>query len=130
MLPWLDLGQIQESQRSEKVPRLGIAYSKPVLAETASSGSRVNIVNVTSAELLRSFDLPKTVCLEFSPKNSVLATWQAYTSEYLPSCRRTRGNRAVQYGLRCSPCPICHCGVFSGRMGSTERAQKVVWVIR
>lgn len=48
-------------------------------------GSRVNVVNITRAELLHSFDLPKTVCLEFSPKNNVLAMWQAYASEYCTS---------------------------------------------
>lgn len=50
--------------------------------EIPSLVSRVNVVNVTRAELLHSFDLPKTVCLEFSPKNNILATWQAYASEY------------------------------------------------
>ncbi|KAL2804532.1 eukaryotic translation initiation factor 2A isoform 2 [Daubentonia madagascariensis] len=41
---------------------------------------RVNIINVTNKGLLHSFDLPKAVCLEFSPKNTVLATWQPYTT--------------------------------------------------
>uniref|UniRef100_A0A8C8Z4Q0 Eukaryotic translation initiation factor 2A n=1 Tax=Prolemur simus TaxID=1328070 RepID=A0A8C8Z4Q0_PROSS len=41
---------------------------------------RVNIISVTNKELLHSFDLPKAVCLEFSPKNTVLATWQPYTT--------------------------------------------------
>ncbi|KAL2804534.1 eukaryotic translation initiation factor 2A isoform 4 [Daubentonia madagascariensis] len=36
--------------------------------------------NVTNKGLLHSFDLPKAVCLEFSPKNTVLATWQPYTT--------------------------------------------------
>lgn len=58
----------------------------------SSFGSRVNIVNVTNAQLLRSFDLPKAVCLEFSPKNNILATWQAYTGEYFSSCKSTQSN--------------------------------------
>uniref|UniRef100_A0ACB8FB91 Eukaryotic translation initiation factor 2A n=2 Tax=Sphaerodactylus townsendi TaxID=933632 RepID=A0ACB8FB91_9SAUR len=44
------------------------------------NGEKINIVNVTSNQLLHTFDLPKTVCLEFSPKGNVLATWQPYTT--------------------------------------------------
>ncbi|XP_026948654.1 eukaryotic translation initiation factor 2A isoform X6 [Sagmatias obliquidens] len=40
----------------------------------------INVINVTNKGQLHSFDLPKTVCLEFSPKNTVLATWQPYTT--------------------------------------------------
>ncbi|XP_009882683.1 PREDICTED: eukaryotic translation initiation factor 2A [Charadrius vociferus] len=57
-----------------------VAFSKDGSLFAWCNGEKVNIVNVTSAELLRSFDLPKAVCLEFSPKNNVLATWQAYTT--------------------------------------------------
>lgn len=70
------------------------------MIETASLGSRVNVVNVTSAELLRSFDLPKTVCLEFSPKNTVLATWQPYTSECSTGCRPAWGNSHLNWVCR------------------------------
>uniref|UniRef100_A0A8C6AUH9 Eukaryotic translation initiation factor 2A n=1 Tax=Monodon monoceros TaxID=40151 RepID=A0A8C6AUH9_MONMO len=41
---------------------------------------RINVINVTNKGQLHSFDLPKAVCLEFSPKNTVLATWQPYTT--------------------------------------------------
>ncbi|XP_034295132.1 eukaryotic translation initiation factor 2A isoform X1 [Pantherophis guttatus] len=44
------------------------------------NGEKVNIVNVTNHNLLHSFDLPKAVCLEFSPKSNVLVTWQLYTT--------------------------------------------------
>ncbi|KAJ6669410.1 hypothetical protein lerEdw1_008219, partial [Lerista edwardsae] len=44
------------------------------------NGEQVNIVNAASGDLVRSFDLPKTVFLEFSPKSNVLATWQPYTT--------------------------------------------------
>ncbi|KAK9401209.1 eukaryotic translation initiation factor 2A [Crotalus adamanteus] len=44
------------------------------------NGEKVNIVNVNSQNLLHSFDLPKAVCLEFSPKSNVLVTWQLYTT--------------------------------------------------
>lgn len=54
------------------------------VAEVISFETRINIFNVTNKGLLHSFDLPKAVCLEFSPKNTVLATWQPYTSKYFP----------------------------------------------
>ncbi|KAM3835520.1 eukaryotic translation initiation factor 2A isoform 4-T4 [Vipera latastei] len=44
------------------------------------NGEKVNIVNVITQNLLHSFDLPKAVCLEFSPKSNVLVTWQLYTT--------------------------------------------------
>lgn len=52
------------------------------VAEVISFETRINVTNVTNKGLLHSFDLPKVVCLEFSPKNTVLATWQPYTSKY------------------------------------------------
>ncbi|XP_030350892.1 eukaryotic translation initiation factor 2A isoform X3 [Strigops habroptila] len=57
-----------------------VAFSKDGSLFGWCNGEKVNVVNVTSAELLCSFDLPKAVCLQFSPKNNVLATWQAYTT--------------------------------------------------
>lgn len=44
------------------------------------NGEKVNIVNVTNHNLLHSFDLPKAVCLEFSPKSNILVTWQPYAT--------------------------------------------------
>ncbi|XP_015455663.1 eukaryotic translation initiation factor 2A isoform X2 [Pteropus alecto] len=41
---------------------------------------RINVTNITNKGLLHSFDLPKVICLEFSPKNTVLAMWQPYTT--------------------------------------------------
>ncbi|XP_062355513.1 eukaryotic translation initiation factor 2A isoform X5 [Cinclus cinclus] len=57
-----------------------VAFSKDGSLFAWCNGQKVNVVNVTRAELLHSFDLPKTVCLEFSPKNNVLAMWQAYAT--------------------------------------------------
>ncbi|NXJ80158.1 EIF2A factor, partial [Trogon melanurus] len=57
-----------------------VAFSKDGSLFAWCNGEKVNVVSVTGAELLRSFDLPKAVCLEFSPKSSILATWQAYTT--------------------------------------------------
>uniref|UniRef100_A0A8C9FC48 Eukaryotic translation initiation factor 2A n=1 Tax=Pavo cristatus TaxID=9049 RepID=A0A8C9FC48_PAVCR len=57
-----------------------VAFSKDGSLFAWCSGEKVNVVNVTSAGLLQSFDLPKAVCLEFSPKNNILATWQAYSA--------------------------------------------------
>ncbi|PIO28250.1 hypothetical protein AB205_0026030, partial [Aquarana catesbeiana] len=44
------------------------------------NGEVTNIVNSADSTLLHSFDLPKVVCLEISPKNTILATWQTYTT--------------------------------------------------
>ncbi|NP_001120561.2 eukaryotic translation initiation factor 2A [Xenopus tropicalis] len=44
------------------------------------NGEVINIVNCADSKLLHSFDLPKVVGLEFSPKNTILATWQTYTT--------------------------------------------------
>ena len=54
------------------------------IAEVISFETRINVISVTKKGLLHSFNLPKAVCLEFSPKNTVLATWQPYTSKYIP----------------------------------------------
>lgn len=43
---------------------------------------RVSVIKVSTGELVKSFDLPKTSVLEFSPLNKVLATWQHYTSKH------------------------------------------------
>ena len=39
------------------------------IAEVISFETRINVISVTKKGLLHSFDLPKAVCLEFSPKN-------------------------------------------------------------
>uniref|UniRef100_A0A6I8NU95 Eukaryotic translation initiation factor 2A n=1 Tax=Ornithorhynchus anatinus TaxID=9258 RepID=A0A6I8NU95_ORNAN len=44
------------------------------------NGEKVNIANVSDNGLLQSLNLPKVVCLAFSPKNSILATWQPYST--------------------------------------------------
>ena len=75
------------------------------IAEVISFETRINIINVTNKGLRHSFDLPKTVCLEFSPKNTVLATWQPYTSKYFPIVRiltrsvQFRGEKETVYNL-------------------------------
>ncbi|KAL8188364.1 UNVERIFIED_CONTAM: Eukaryotic translation initiation factor 2A [Gekko kuhli] len=66
----------RDSGRNCKV----FAFSKDGSFFAWCNGEQINIVNVTSNELLHSFDLPKTVCLEFSPKGNILATWQPYTT--------------------------------------------------
>ncbi|KAF0879824.1 EIF2A factor, partial [Crocuta crocuta] len=55
-------------------------FSKDGTLFAWGNGEKVNIISVTNKGLLHSFDLPKAVCLEFSPKNTVLATWQPYTT--------------------------------------------------
>ncbi|KAH0624077.1 hypothetical protein JD844_007414 [Phrynosoma platyrhinos] len=66
----------RESGKNSKV----FTFSKDGSLFAWCNGEQVNIVNVTSHNVLQSFDLPKTVCLEFSPKNNVLVTWQPYTT--------------------------------------------------
>ncbi|MEJ1277550.1 eukaryotic translation initiation factor 2A [Cricetulus griseus] len=55
-------------------------FSKDGTLFAWNNGEKVNILNVTNKGLLHSFDVPKAVCLEFSPNNTVLATWQPYTT--------------------------------------------------
>ncbi|KAF2978058.1 hypothetical protein EK904_013909 [Melospiza melodia maxima] len=76
------LEQVRDASSYGPTSRIAprITETRPDLQRITSFGSRVNVFNVTRAELLQSFDLPKTVCLEFSPKNNVLATWQAYAT--------------------------------------------------
>ncbi|KAJ7324780.1 hypothetical protein JRQ81_017800 [Phrynocephalus forsythii] len=66
----------RESVKTGKV----FTFSKDGSLFAWCNGEQVNIVNVTSQSVLSSFDLPKTVCLEFSPKSNVLVTWQPYTT--------------------------------------------------
>uniref|UniRef100_A0AAY4AYI2 Eukaryotic translation initiation factor 2A n=1 Tax=Denticeps clupeoides TaxID=299321 RepID=A0AAY4AYI2_9TELE len=51
----------------------------PPNCEEDSIFQRVSVVKVTDGTLVRSFDLPKTSFLEFSPQKKVLATWHQYT---------------------------------------------------
>ncbi|MEE6501007.1 hypothetical protein FKM82_004028 [Ascaphus truei] len=44
------------------------------------NGEAINIVNSADSELLHTFDLPKVVSIEFSPKKTIVATWQTYTT--------------------------------------------------
>uniref|UniRef100_A0A4W2FCP5 Eukaryotic translation initiation factor 2A n=1 Tax=Bos indicus x Bos taurus TaxID=30522 RepID=A0A4W2FCP5_BOBOX len=55
-------------------------FSKDGTLFAWGNGEKINVISVTKKGLLHSFDLPKAVCLEFSPKNTVLATWQPYTA--------------------------------------------------
>nr|XP_060623707.1 eukaryotic translation initiation factor 2A isoform X1 [Anolis sagrei ordinatus] len=66
----------RESGKNSKV----FAFSKDGSLFAWCNGEQVNMVNVTSHNVLQSFDLPKTVCLAFSPKSNVLVTWQPYTT--------------------------------------------------
>ncbi|KAM4627356.1 eukaryotic translation initiation factor 2A [Polymixia lowei] len=43
------------------------------------NGQKVSVVKTSDSSVLRTFDLPKTALLEFSPLNTILATWQPYT---------------------------------------------------
>ncbi|XP_010766558.1 eukaryotic translation initiation factor 2A [Notothenia coriiceps] len=44
------------------------------------NGHSVSVVRCADGSLLSTFDLPKTSVLKISPQNTVLATWQPYSS--------------------------------------------------
>lgn len=43
------------------------------------NGDRVSVVKTSDGSCVKDFDITKAACLEFSPKNTVLCTWQHYT---------------------------------------------------
>ncbi|XP_054884394.1 eukaryotic translation initiation factor 2A [Poeciliopsis prolifica] len=43
------------------------------------NGHSVSVVKCADGSVVSTFDLPKTVLLEFSPLNNILVTWQPYT---------------------------------------------------
>uniref|UniRef100_A0A6Q2ZPS1 Eukaryotic translation initiation factor 2A n=1 Tax=Esox lucius TaxID=8010 RepID=A0A6Q2ZPS1_ESOLU len=55
------------------------AFSKDGTFFAWCNGEKVTVVNVADGSQVRLFDLPKTAMLEFSPLNTVLATWQVYS---------------------------------------------------
>ncbi|XP_016141242.1 eukaryotic translation initiation factor 2A [Sinocyclocheilus grahami] len=71
----------QESSAFQKDERQGryIAFSSDGSLFGWCNGSQVSVIKVSTGDLVKSFDLPKTTALEFSPLNRVLATWQQYT---------------------------------------------------
>uniref|UniRef100_A0A672RVA3 Eukaryotic translation initiation factor 2A n=1 Tax=Sinocyclocheilus grahami TaxID=75366 RepID=A0A672RVA3_SINGR len=73
----------QESSAFQKDERQGryIAFSSDGSLFGWCNGSQVSVIKVSTGDLVKSFDLPKTTALEFSPLNRVLATWQQYTSK-------------------------------------------------
>ncbi|XP_075717608.1 eukaryotic translation initiation factor 2A [Rhinoderma darwinii] len=56
------------------------AFSKDGRLFAWCNGEVINIVSSADGKLLHTFDLPKVVGLEISPKNTILATWQTYTT--------------------------------------------------
>uniref|UniRef100_A0A8C7UXC7 Eukaryotic translation initiation factor 2A n=1 Tax=Oncorhynchus mykiss TaxID=8022 RepID=A0A8C7UXC7_ONCMY len=56
-----------------------VAFSKDGTLFAWCNGEKVTVVKVADGSQVRSFDLPKTAMLEFSPLNTVLATWQVYS---------------------------------------------------
>ncbi|XP_028855909.1 eukaryotic translation initiation factor 2A [Denticeps clupeoides] len=60
-------------------PSKHVAFSNDGSLFGWCNGEKVSVVKVTDGTLVRSFDLPKTSFLEFSPQKKVLATWHQYT---------------------------------------------------
>uniref|UniRef100_A0A8C7K813 Eukaryotic translation initiation factor 2A n=1 Tax=Oncorhynchus kisutch TaxID=8019 RepID=A0A8C7K813_ONCKI len=56
-----------------------VAFSKDGTLFAWCNGEKVTVVKVADGSQVRSFDLPKTAMLAFSPLNTVLATWQVYS---------------------------------------------------
>ncbi|KAM6970193.1 eukaryotic translation initiation factor 2A [Aplochiton taeniatus] len=65
-------------QRDSRPGRFA-TYSKDGTLFGWCNGSKISIVKVSDGLSVRTFDLPKTSFLEFSPLNTILATWQPYT---------------------------------------------------
>uniref|UniRef100_A0A8C1SZA9 Eukaryotic translation initiation factor 2A n=1 Tax=Cyprinus carpio TaxID=7962 RepID=A0A8C1SZA9_CYPCA len=73
----------QESSAFQRDERQGkyMTFSSDGALFAWCNGSQVSVIKVSTGDLVKSFDLPKTTALEFSPLNKVLATWQQYTSK-------------------------------------------------
>ncbi|KTG38482.1 hypothetical protein cypCar_00038037 [Cyprinus carpio] len=71
----------QESSAFQRDERQGkyMTFSSDGALFAWCNGSQVSVIKVSTGDLVKSFDLPKTTALEFSPLNKVLATWQQYT---------------------------------------------------
>ncbi|XP_006000963.1 eukaryotic translation initiation factor 2A [Latimeria chalumnae] len=67
---------IRESGKNCRV----FAFSKDGTLFAWFNGEKVCILNAVDNKLLHSLDLPKATFLQFSPKNSILATWQTYAT--------------------------------------------------
>lgn len=46
---------------------------------------RVTVVKCSDGSVVSRFDLPKTSLLDFSPRGTILVTWQVYSSELTQS---------------------------------------------
>ncbi|XP_006813202.1 eukaryotic translation initiation factor 2A-like [Saccoglossus kowalevskii] len=56
------------------------AYSSDGALFAWCNGQSVIIIEVASCSLVQRINRPKTIFLEFSPKNSILATWEPYVA--------------------------------------------------
>ncbi|XP_035381512.1 eukaryotic translation initiation factor 2A [Electrophorus electricus] len=70
--------EFQTFQRDNRQSRY-VTFSKDGALFGWCNGEKVNVVKSSTGELLKSFDLPKTSMLEFSPLGKVLVTWKQYT---------------------------------------------------
>ncbi|XP_068172986.1 eukaryotic translation initiation factor 2A isoform X2 [Antennarius striatus] len=65
-------------------PSRCVAFSRDGTLFSWCNGHSVSVVKCSDCSIVSTFDLPKTSLLEFSPLNSILVTWQAYSKT--PSC--------------------------------------------
>ncbi|XP_070537815.1 eukaryotic translation initiation factor 2A-like [Ptychodera flava] len=64
---------------SDTSPRCKVlAYSEDGSLFAWCNGQSVNVIELPSCNLIQRIDRPKTVFLQFSPRNNILATWEPY----------------------------------------------------
>ncbi|XP_058244495.1 eukaryotic translation initiation factor 2A [Hemibagrus wyckioides] len=65
-------------QRDER-PSKYVTFTRDGTMFGWCNGEKVSVIKVANGDLVKSFDLPKTTLLGFSPLNKVLVTWKQYT---------------------------------------------------
>ncbi|GAA6101874.1 eukaryotic translation initiation factor 2A isoform X1 [Tachysurus ichikawai] len=65
-------------QRDERQSKY-VAFTRDGTLFGWCNEEKASVINVANGDLVKSFDLPKTMLLEFSPLNKVLVTWKQYT---------------------------------------------------
>ncbi|XP_029922420.1 eukaryotic translation initiation factor 2A [Myripristis murdjan] len=60
-------------------PSRCVSFSRDGSLFAWCNGDKVSVVNTADGSVVSTFDLPKTMLLEFSPLGRVLATWQLYS---------------------------------------------------
>ncbi|XP_068601460.1 eukaryotic translation initiation factor 2A [Brachionichthys hirsutus] len=78
------------SFQRDAAPGRCVSFSRDGTLFAWCNGHNVSVVKCSDGSILSTFDLPKTSLLDFSPRSSVLVTWQAYSKT--PSCPQGGAN--------------------------------------